>query len=623
MYKKPYNSAAPTLPNLNVTGVRWNVSQWIELLYCFHRDELAAVWFPCAKQFYEDNPDGSWGDVSTRAILTRTVPKANSSKETLCQFSFAVLKNKEIFTDFFNSLPELTRKILTIATWVSSLDRQQMEKELGISILNEEHQLLPELRILRVTESNNNWRVHTARETNWEKWDATFCLPEPLRILLKDYLEKPEDYYIKPLEQATFQESVHVFSAEDTIFHELPRLLAYHQQGKFKYNLHGKPTPANIKKVAKELKTIEFFPDHPEVPTRTNMLIGLLYEYAENKTTLEDVIKVLFQEHFYWNLKNSNHPLTHAPLYLFNYLTGMNTVEPAFLTGTFNDYLKSMLQKLPVGKWVTKKNYLNHLSYNSIPVEPFLYERENRLYFKKDGDYGYVEKENIDDENFPHLIARPYANGLIFVLAAFGILEIAYYNVDRDEEFGYDWFSEYDGLEAFRLTPLGAYALGITDSYEAPVKLATNKFIFDADALMLRVEGNLGIIDVMLEQFLEKTSANRYAFNTGLFLGDCKTPHDIEVKINLFKQTINTPLSQFWQNHLNQLLENAKSIRQKREVVIYQIDVANKDLQRLMAQDAVLKSLMLKAEQFHVLIPTKNLLRFQSRMKELGYLVEK
>jgi len=41
-----------------------------------------------------------------------------------------------------------------------------------------------------------------------------------------------------------------------------------------------------------------------------------------------------------------------------------------------------------------------------------------------------------------------------------------------------------------------------------------------------------------------------------------------------------------------------------------------------MAQDAELKVLILKAEQFHILVANNKVASFKSRMKELGYLVE-
>lgn len=58
------------------------------------------------------------------------------------------------------------------------------------------------------------------------------------------------------------------------------------------------------------------------------------------------------------------------------------------------------------------------------------------------------------------------------------------------------------------------------------------------------------------------------------------------------------------------------------QFITYQLPVDSKELHRLIAQDNILKQLVLKAENYHILVANTEATRFKNRMKELGYVIE-
>ena len=598
------------------SALLWDGEQWIMLMNSFSKTDLAAGWFWWAKQFFAENYHGKWDHIDASEIVDFIDAHDVSSKTNMATLAFAVLKNRNIFRDFLDFLPQHSRKVLQHLVWNHKAKADYIKNILRVDVFDEADQVLPEMRLFQV-ESGYSYGYRSNRLSN-----VDLSIPVPIRHIIAEYLEKPEGYYIKPLETMEFSSQVQFFSAEQSIFEELPRVLAHHEQGNVKYSTRGKPNLANVKKLARSLEIREFYSESGAFPTRSNMLLGLLYGFQQGQMPLDEQLKVLFQTRFVWEYgKMGGNYKTHAPLYLFNFLKGTGSLDVYHLNGAFNYYLVELLKKIPTSSWITQANYARHLAYNAIPIFPFTYEGAHKLYIKRKHEMAsYEVREDVDETNSQQLVNLPYIKGLIFVLAALGIVEIAYRPVSFEGQFGEQWFSEYDGLEAFRVTRLGAYVLGSAVRYEQKIEIAENKFFFDSAALILRVEGDLKLIDVLMSKYLERIAPNRYAFNMELFLEGCMDGADILAKIESFKQAVAVTLPPLWETQLNILLSNAGQLRLSRDWEVFHMDAGHKTLQRLIAQDPLLKNLTLKAEQFHVLVKKQDVRLFKQRLRELGYL---
>ena len=139
---------------------------------------------------------------------------------------------------------------------------------------------------------------------------------------------------------------------------------------------------------------------------------------------------------------------------------------------------------------------------------------------------------------------------------------------------------------------------------------------------MILAEGEMGVIDIMLANFAEKAGASRYKVTPAHFLKNCQTIHDIDKKVTLFKKTISTSLPIYWQIQFETWRGNSFKINIDITTRIFKISETDRELQKLIVQDVILKGLIMKAEHFNILVPINNVAKFKARMKELSYVIE-
>ena len=167
------------------------------------------------------------------------------------------------------------------------------------------------------------------------------------------------------------------------------------------------------------------------------------------------------------------------------------------------------LKECPVGKWVRSEELFRQLKAG----HPFFVARDSwRLYLGEQqyGSFGYDA-----DYAWESLQGR-FTLALLFEYAAtLGLLDVAYISPEHARnDFRDRWgtddlscLSRYDGLMYFRVNPLGAWCLGLADTYEPQVVVLEK---------VLRVLPNLDVVaadrppsaaDVLfLERFAERSS---------------------------------------------------------------------------------------------------------------------
>ena len=69
------------------------------------------------------------------------------------------------------------------------------------------------------------------------------------------------------------------------------------------------------------------------------------------------------------------------------------------------------------------------------------------------------------------------------------------------------------------------------------------------------------------------------------------------------------------------MLTKAEPVKPLTNVTVFALTGTDPALTRLLAQDTVLKTLVIKAEGYRILVDNGNVTRFKTRHSELGYLV--
>jgi hypothetical protein len=539
------------------------------------------------------------------------------------------LQSELIFKDFLDSFPPYIRQMMEYLIWQESISKQDAEKITGRELIVNPGDKLNNTYSYKLIDGLHLFRI-LGFPTYADTWQSTwkqiysqiwlsFSLPPLIRSIIEGWFPKPAGYYIIPVALPN-DASLKFFNAEPSIVSEVQRVSAYYLHNNIKYSSKGKPAALGMNKIQRTLSIKEFFENKTFSSTRTLLMFGLIYRCPP--TILQgdtiSVIRYLFANN-YINFQKYAHP---AP-YVFTQLKGIADLYPHSYIPSVNPSLLNIIKQLPEGEWITFANLYRYIQTHFIIINPFVPGSGSIYYDQKDGNlHRFNRREYIGRDNEANMISKVYLKGTLFLMASFGLLEISYKETDDTKMFGKDWFSEYDGIHAVKLTALGSYITGVKRHYE-PLGIAqNNRLDFDENALFLRVEGDLALINTLLENYMEKVSDSRYIFNSGYFLRDCKTTENVKNKIAAFKQIIAKKLPDYWENYLVSLYHNAKQVEIDNEMFVFTISSSNKELQRLIVQDLVLKKLVLKAERFNILIEKSNLTTFRNRMKELGYLIK-
>lgn len=135
--------------------------------------------------------------------------------------------------------------------------------------------------------------------------------------------------------------------------------------------------------------------------------------------------------------------------------------------------IASSLAAVPPGRWVALDDFMRYMRAERRAPE---IERGDysRLYLGPSSEYGALEYRGSEYWDY---VVGSYLRAVLWEYAGtLGLIEIAYTDPeesprDLSRAYGIDdepYLSRYDGLLGFSLTALGAYALGLADSYTPP-----------------------------------------------------------------------------------------------------------------------------------------------------------
>lgn len=582
-----------------------------------NKEWISMVFYNPFSKFLVKNQTALAGEIRSLGIAdVRKIP----GKADMIDLVIKMYTHEKISKAYFEAQTELNQQIIMRCVWDGGLDRDALEGLVKKSVLVMDKGRYFYQRVELIPELQADWRAFTTilephgfydhDDDYLEFTNLSLTLPRTLCRLLSIHLPKPAHYELAPF--ANLSEAYTVYRIEEVIFEELPRILTYHGQGKIKYTTKGYPNQAAAKKITKSIKLKELCREF-EFPLRGLMLAGVLSPQFKLKAITdppEKIISGLFASGF------NRRPV--AP-FLLPHLKGLSSVYPGDFIPNTTLTIFSVFRQLPEDLWITFENIATYVSARFFDIMPL----ENRVLIDKvRAEFEETEEDGIRQwslslypANLRQFVWKPYLAGHIYLLAAFGLMDIA------TDPLIFTQNTPYDGLYAFRLTKLGAYVLGIRQVYTPPQSVSKTSLAFDDSSPIIRIEGDVLLADTMLGNYATRVSDNRYQFSPGKFLKDCKSTKDIQNKIALFRQTVGQTLPPFWEGYLQELVENSKSFTAYDLVRVFKIPAGNKTLQRLLAQDDELRKLIIKAEHYHIIVPEINLTAFNNRMKELGYVI--
>jgi hypothetical protein len=548
--------------------------------------------------------------------------KTNYSKITKLDYCYIVSKlfrNKEIYQFFLSSLDADVKKVFDLMVWKETLADEEVLKETNVEIFFQiekktynnkvyfEKDFRKEFMIF-AAETQSDYNYHTSSYTK-----IFFIeIPTELRKVLKEYYEKPLHYNFVPLDKTP--ETEYIAYNETEIFSTLPNLISYNQQGHIKTSTTGKVMSNTLSKIRKTLNINELYPESAPKDLqllKSYLLASLVVSQDKPKKdeTFLGLIKSYIDVTYIKKYHSHIHLLTHLK-------GGHNLYQVQDVESTFIEILKM----LPINEWISTQNILDFISLRSYDLKIASIHQMCQYYtYENEGKYG-KDKNSLTKANYINFTTEPFIKGSLMLWACYGLLDIAYDNIDTTE-LGKTYFSNYDGIKAIRLTNLGAYLFGKTTEYSAPEVKQSYELTFSPDNLMILVEGETNLTDNLLANYTDKIGSNRYAVSNESFLRNVANKKDLKMKIDIFKQVVSNKLPANWKLFFENLDRKIHPLKQVDEVMVFKIPSDDPELIKLLIQNQSIKKLLIKAEDYQIIVLKKDYPTLRTKLKTFGYLL--
>jgi hypothetical protein len=421
----------------------------------------------------------------------------------------------------------------------------------------------------------------------------------------------------------------HRFSCQREIVGHLQRIADFVDKKHLKLTQNGQPSKASLRQANDFMANREFFTstkEHPKLELlRTSMILSLVralpkgfrddLAHGRVKPVHLRMLMDFFEENPLWVFDNL---LPH----LFTREYRIQTVTDSWLG--FQEFIRN----LPVGHWVTWENIARHHGFHGLDF-CFCYNsgvgarvdsaRSNSRYF-----YGDVVP--LARENAVEFVDYPLIRGFAFLLASLGFAEIAYTLPPVHQG---DWkprtnpyLTPFDGLQAIRITPEGAYAFGFDQEIQlASVDDARSRITLNPNCLNAICHDVDPVTELSLLQFMEKISPGHYRMTRNSFLNGCRNKSDATSRLAAFKDTVGDTIPPLWETFLQETISTCMGLKQISGYRIYQLE-QDPELRGLFASDPTLRTHCIRAEGFKVLIKNETLPIVQKYLKTLGYLLQ-
>ena len=549
----------------------------------------------------------------------------NIKKQMLLEIASVPFTTQKLFNAYREYLPEKVKSLMDELIWCASLSFEEAEKFTNEKIYNKHKQangIYYQTNEFELKNEYNFFITFINRTYYYQELDLNdyfVTLPAALRVVLSYYYKAPKNATFHPI--IKLEKTKHTYSSEANIHSEISKALAYRNQNLIKTSTKGKVVASTLGKMQRATALEEFYPDSKNKmlkAVKTNLLAGMLIKYpsgANLPTAMHEFIKLLFNKQ-YRNTYNCTDGI-------LNHLRGIGRIDEFYIQDSELTII-TIFEKLPIEEWISARNLQDYAKYNFYDLTPIRKSHANeKLYYpikEEDRKQSYNDKKFISRIPFLDVIISPYLFGNCFLFAAFGLMDLAY-NIPDLSTPGTSGYSPYDELKYIKLNKLGAYVLGISDTYEASENVSKSSIELSDKSLTIVIDEADHTAPILLRPYAQRASPNRYKTSFSYFLSFVSDKKTLEDKITLFKQTVKADIPENWNQFFDDLRKKIDPVKKLFGYNIFQIPPNNKDLMGLIAKDAILQKLCLKAEGYHIIIKNSDLNKFKNRLQEFGYLM--
>jgi hypothetical protein len=277
------------------------------------------------------------------------------------------------------------------------------------------------------------------------------------------------------------------------------------------------------------------------------------------------------------------------------------------------------LAECPAGRWVKFDEFSRFMRAAGYDFEV---TRDPWSLYIADAHYGSL---GYQDYHGWHVLQARYALCFLFEYAAtLGLIDVAYVRPERarpdyKDQWGTDdmeFLSQYDGLLYFRLNPLGAYCLGLSDEYE-PSLVEAKSSITVLPSLQINVAALSPDEALLLETWAEKESETVWRLDREKALAAVESGNQIAELREFLQSRDEQPLPETVEGFIVTTGRQARAL--KNTGVALLIECADSEIADLMASHERTKKLCLRAGERHLVVKADVEEQFRKAVRLLGY----
>jgi hypothetical protein len=284
--------------------------------------------------------------------------------------------------------------------------------------------------------------------------------------------------------------------------------------------------------------------------------------------------------------------------------------------------IAAALATCSAGKWITVEELFATMRRDDLSPTIARSERSLWKLYLVDPEYGSLGYAGFSD--WPILEGR-YTLCVLFEYAAtLGLIDVTYTDpAGARDDFRGNWgaedldcLSRYDGLRAIRINALGAYALGLAETYQATgVTEQTLKVLPNLDIVAL---GEISVADrLVLDGYAERTSERVWSLTATALLAALDTGRSLEEFRRFLSNRSHTDLPSTVTTLIDDVTGRASRLRDLG--VAQLVECADPALATLIANDRRLRTLCRAVGDRHLAIPPEHGTAFRKGLRTLGY----
>jgi hypothetical protein len=305
-----------------------------------------------------------------------------------------------------------------------------------------------------------------------------------------------------------------------------------------------------------------------------------------------------------------------------NHIRGQSGRGKRYLTapGKRKQSIRGAIAEWPVGEWIS---FDEAVRFMNATGHHFKVSHEDYTLYTGEAQYGYLSGASSG-------INRQYLRAFLFEsLGTLGLIDVAYvYPHDLWPELGDAWgtddlsfCSRYDGLLYVRLNALGAYCLGVTDTYQAPpAPVQRSMRVLPNREIALIDQSHFSAADRhVLAMFATEKSEYVWELDPARILSHIESGGKVEDALEFLRSQCDDQIPETVQVMLRDLASRSNVVRRVQDALL--VELADETSAALIAHDRQAGKLCQLAGGRHVVVPKQSSRAFRSAIKKLGYII--